>query len=253
MAVSTATPRRVRRRRHGGALLAALAYAAAAYALVTIVQSALGAREEALPAVAAGEELAPVDAAGVRTAADGLALQARAARAQQSVFGLQAANGATGSAFVAWTDGSRSYLLTAQSLVARPLAEGERRVFLRRGERVWGGRVWAVHRESGLAVVVVRGCLAEPLWQQPRRAEPLTPGAPAVLLPGGPDSPIAEGTVTRLQAKRALVTAPADELAVGAPVVAASGVVAGVVVTATGRTYRVAALERACARVRACG
>lgn len=233
-------------------MLAALAYVGAAYALVSIVQSALGTREEARPAVA-GEELAPVDPAGVRTGEDALALQARASRAQQSVFRLEAANGAAGSAFVAWTQGPRTFLLTAQALVARPLAEGERRVFLRRGDRVWGGRVWAVHRESGLAVVWVRGRLAEPLWQQPRRAEPLTAGAPAVVLPGGPESPIGVGAVRRLQPKRALVTAPADELAVGAPVVASSGIVAGVVVAATGRTHRVVALERACARVRSCG
>ena len=233
-------------------MLAALAYVGAAYALVSIVQSALGTQEEARPAVASAE-LAPMDPAGVRTGEDALALQARAARAQQSVFGLEAANGAAGSAFVAWTQGPRTFLLTAQALVARPLAEGERRVFLRRGNRVWGGRVWAVHRESGLAVVWVRGRLAEPLWQQPRRAEPLTPGAPAVVLPGGPESPIGVGAVRRLQAKRAIVTAPADELAVGAPVVASSGIVAGVVIAATGRTHRVVALERACARVRSCG
>ena len=233
-------------------MLAALAYVGAAYALVSIVQSALETQEGARPAVA-GEELAPVDPAGVRTGEDALALQARAARAQQSVFRLEAANGAAGSAFVAWTQGPRTFLLTAQALVARPLAEGERRVFLRRGDRVWGGRVWAVHRESGLAVVWVRGRLAEPLWQQPRRAEPLTAGAPAVVLPGGPESPIGVGAVRRLQAKEALVTAPTDELAVGAPVVASSGIVAGVVVAATGRTHRVVALERACARVRSCG
>jgi hypothetical protein len=252
VAVSTASPRRVRRRRHGGAVLAAVAYAGAAYAVVAIVQSALDGGQEARPAIAA-DGLAPVDAAGGRTAADALALQARAARAQQSVYRLEAGNGATGSAFVAWTQGPRTYLLTAQALVARPLAEGERRVFLRRGDRVWGGRVWAVHRESGLAVVWVSGRLAEPLWQRPRRADPLTPGVPAVVLPGGPESPIGEGTVRRMEAKRALVTAPADELAVGAPVVAASGIVAGVVVAATDRTHRVVAIERACARVRACG
>jgi hypothetical protein len=210
-------------------VLAALVYAAAAYAVVAIVRSALDGSQEARPAVAA-EELA-----------------------QRSVFGLQAANGTTGSTFVAWTQGPRTYLLTARSLVARSLVDGDRRVFLRRGDRVWGGRVWAVHRETGLAVVWVRGRLAGPLWQQPRRAELLTAGAPVAVLPGGPGSPLAEGTVGRVQAKRALVTAPADELAVGAPVVAASGIVAGVVVAATGRTHRIVALERACARVRACG
>jgi hypothetical protein len=126
-------------------------------------------------------------------------------------------------------------------------------VFLRRGKRVWGGRVWAVDRKTALAVVMVPGRLAEPLWQRPRRAEPLTVGAPAVVLAGGPDAPIGEGTVRKLQAKRALVAAPASELAVGAPVVAASGIVSGVVVAATGTTHRVVLLERACARLRACG
>jgi hypothetical protein len=251
VAVSTASRRRVSRRRHGGFVLAALAYAGAGYALVAIVQSARVDPPEA-PPVAVADELTPVEAPGTRAAEDRLALQTRAARAQQSVFGLQAANGATGSAFVAWTKGARTYLLTARSLVARPLADGERRVFLRRGNRVWGGRVWGVHRASGLAVVVVAGRLANPLWQQPRRAEPLAQDATAVVLAGGPDAPIGEGIVRRLQAKRALVAAPASELALGAPVVAASGIVTGVVVATAGTTHHVVALERACARLRSC-
>lgn len=254
MAVSPALAPPVRRRRRRvGALVAAAAYAGAAYAAVAIVQSALAERDGEAVGVAAGPVAPPLtDTVGVRSAADRLALRTRAARAQQSVFRLEAANGATGSAFAAWTDDARTYLLTSRSLVARALSDGDRRVFLRRGERVWGGRVWAVHGDSGLAVVWVQGLLAQPLWQQPRRSERLAVDAPAVVVPGGPASPIGEGMLLSLEAKRGVVSAPADELAVGAPVLAANGRIAGVVVSADGRTHRVVAVERACARVRAC-
>jgi hypothetical protein len=248
MAVSSpVSPPRVRRR-HVGATIAAVVYCAAAGAGVLLVRSALDDDGVARVAVAPPS---PSTAVGVRTAND-LALQARGGRAQQSVFRLEAANGATGSAFVAWTGGGRSYLVTARALVAPALADGARRVFLRRGARVWGGRVWGVHRDSGLAVVWVGGPLEDPLWQRPRLSERLVQDGRAVVVAGGPASALGEATVRSVRGKRIVLAAPPDELALGAPVLAPNGRVAGVVVGTTGGTQRVVAIERACETLRRC-
>ena len=75
-------------------MVAALAYAGAVYAAVVIVQSALDDPEAQVAGVVV-ERVAPADTAGAPTAESTLALQARAARAQQSVFRLEAANGAS--------------------------------------------------------------------------------------------------------------------------------------------------------------
>lgn len=241
-------PSRLRRRL--GAVVAAAAYVAAAGVAYTLVQSAL---DDGTPEVVgvAGGAAAPAGTVATR-GADGLALRAQAARAQRSVFRIEAANGATGSAFAAWREDGRTYLMTARSVVAQALADGQRRVFLRRGDRVWGARVWAVHRDSGLAVVRAEGPLGTALWQQPRRADRLAPETPAVVVPAGPDAPLGEGTVASVEGKLGVVRAPRDELSVGAPVLAAGGRIAGVVVGQNGEGHRVVAIERACARIRSC-
>jgi hypothetical protein len=248
---TTSPPRR--RGRRATAALAAAAYLGAAGAAVAIVRSSVDAGpQEGVAGAAVERRAAPVSPSSTRTAEDRLATQVRAARAQRSVFRLEAANGAAGSAFVAWQADGRSYLVTARSLVALPLAEGERRVFLRRGDRVWDGRVWGVHGDSGLAVVWVRGALAPPLWQQPRRSERLAQDEPAVVVAGGPGAALGDGVATSVSGTVATVAAPVDELALGAPVVAASGRIAGVVVSAATGRHRVVAMERACARLRDC-
>jgi hypothetical protein len=241
-------PSRVRRRL--GAVVAAAAYCTAAVVAYQLVQSALD--DGAPVAGGVGAEAAAPAGAASAGAADGLARRTQAARAQRSVFRIEAANGAAGSAFAAWREDGRTYLVTAGAVVARALADGERRVFLRRGDRVWDGRVWAVHRDSGLAVVRVEGPLGAPLWQQPRRAERLAPQTPATVVPAGPDAPLAEGTVVSVAGKRAVVAAPRDELSLGAPVLAATGRITGVVVAGASGGHRVVAIERACARVRSC-
>lgn len=232
-------------------VVAAAAYSTAAVVAYQLVQAAL---EDRTPIVAgvADETGAPAGAVAARVA-DGLAMRTQAARAQRSVFQIEAANGATGSAFAAWQEGGATYLVTARPVVARALADGQRRVFLRRGDRVWDGQVWAVHRDSGLAAIRVDGALGAPLWQQPRRAERLAPETPATIVAAGPGAPLAEGAVASVEGKRALVTAPRDELSLGAPVLAANGRLTGVVVAGESGGHRVVAIERACARVRSCG
>jgi hypothetical protein len=234
--------------RHLAALVALGAYAAALAIGWRLVDGAFtGATPDASSAVAA-----PVSVAGAGSPED-LALRTLAARAQQSVFEVEGAGGARGAAFVAWTEGSRSYLLTAHQAVAGVLADDGRSVFVERGSRFWNGRIVAAHRDAGLALVRVDTLLADPLWQDLEESERLTVRDAAVVVPPGPNAAFAHGTVGAVTRGRVSVRASVDDLNVGAPVIAANGAVAGVVVSTTpAGVNRVAPIELACEKIRRC-
>ena len=247
MAVHVASPPRRRRLRHLGALVALGAYACALWVGWQIVEGAF----TTVPVEAPKAAVAPV-AVGAATSADDLTLRALAARAQQSVFELEGAGGSRGSAFVAWTEGNRSYLLTAHRVVAGILADDSRSVFVERGSRFWAGRIVAADRPAGLALVRVDTLLADPLWHE-LESEQLALKEPAVVVPAGPDAAFAQGTVSEVRAGRVSVRANVDELNVGAPVVAADGTLTGVVVATTARGVNlVAPVELACSKIRRC-
>jgi hypothetical protein len=247
MAVQVASPPRPRRLRHLGALLALGVYACALWVGWRIVDGAFTTEAVESPKAAAS----PV-AVGGATSADTLTLRALAARAQQSVFELEGAGGSRGSAFVAWTEGNRTYLLTAHRAVAGILADDGRSVFVERGSRFWAGRIVAADRRAGLALVRVDTVLADPLWQE-LETEQLTVREPAVVVPAGPDAALAQGSVSEVRPGRVLVRADVDELNVGAPVVAADGTLTGVVVSTTAHGVNlVAQIELACWKIRRC-
>ncbi len=244
MAVRVASPPS-RRRLHLAALVAAAVYAGALFVGWQIVNGRLPSQA---PDVAAPPAVAGTPA----ISADALATRALAARAQQSVFELEGAGGARGSAFVAWTQGGRSYLLTAHRVVAGILADDGRSIFVERGSRFWTGRIVAADKRAGLAVVRVETALADPLWQE-LEGERLSARDRAVVVPAGPDAGFGESVVTNLRPSRFVLRAGGDELNVGAPVVAANGRLAGVVVSTTpAGINRVAPVELACWKVRRC-
>lgn len=247
MAVQVASPPTRRRLRHLAALVALCVYAGALAVGWRIVDGAFTTEAVEAPKVAA-----PPVAVDGAVSADALAVRALAARAQQSVFELEGAGGSRGSAFVAWTDGARSYLLTAHGAVAGILADDGRSVFVESGSRFWEGRIVAADRRAGLALVRVETVLAEPLWQELEN-ERLSLRDPAVVVPAGPNAAFAEGSVSAVRAGRLSVRASIDDLNVGAPVVAANGVLAGVVVSTTARGVNVVApVELACWKIRRC-
>jgi hypothetical protein len=248
MAVRVATSPGRRRLRHLAALVALGAYAVALAVGWRLVDNAFTEQ----PAEASKAVAAPVAVAGGGSP-DDLAVRTLAARAQQSVFELQGAGGSRGSAFVAWTEGSRSYLLTAHRAVAGVLADDGRTVFVESGSRFWTARIVAADRPAGLALVRVDTLLADPLWQELEEGARLSPRDAAVVVPPGPDAAFAQGSVVAVTQERLLVRAGVDELNVGAPVIASDGTVAGVVVATTpAGVNRVAPIELACSKIRAC-
>jgi trypsin-like peptidase len=244
-------PTRVRRkrRRHGGALLAALAYGLAGFALYQLVAPSFRSESSARPehAVAATPPAATgSDSVGPR---EELALRAVASRVQQSVYTTRAKGAAGGSAFVAWTrEGKISFLLTARSAVAG--ASGK--VLLKRGRQSTTARVVAADSATGLALLRVNDVLHRPLWQQAGNRAPLRRGAAAMAVPAGKTA--AFGLADLAKAAHAFslpgVTGPKY---LGAPVLNEGGRLAGIVVDVSSGDSRLVSLADACKRIRACG
>lgn len=239
---------RRRRSLHVAAAAAAGLYAFAGWSAWTIVDGARAGQDTAGLAVPTVGAVAGVQAMETR---DTLATRVLAARAQQSVFRLEAAGGGTGTAFVAWTARGASFVVAAHRSVEGLLADGGRSVFLQRAGRVWTGRVLRVDRANGLVLVRVPGRLADPLWQS-RRDASLREADGAVVVGAGGATGFGEGVVTAAGPRRLTVSASVGDAGVGAPVLDAGGRVVGVVTGVRGAASTVVPIERACAVVRRC-
>lgn len=243
---------RRRRPRHLGALAAALLYGAAGYAAFVIAAPLWedDGHRSGIGAVAGASS--PSLSTGTK---DLLARRALAARAQPGVYVVEAAAGGRGSAFVAWVQPAkhRSDLITAHAAVAGVLADGGRTVYVRRGSRFWPGRIIRADAEAGLVLVRVQAVLDRPLWQERDQRATLAPGDPALIVPSGPGTAFGEGAVTRIRPDRFELRAGAAPLYLGAPVVAANGRLAGVVVGAdAGGVNRIVPIAEACGKIRPC-
>src|SRR5215211_7218246 len=244
-----ATRVRRKRRRHGGALLAALAYGLAAFAVYQLVAPSFRSQPSAAggePAVAATPPAAGSDSIGPR---EELALRAVASRVQQSVYSVRAKQAAGGSAFVAWTrQGKISFLLTVRSAVAG--ASGK--VLLRRGHQTATARVVAADSATGLALLRVNDVLHRPLWQQAANRAPLRRGAPAMAVPAGKTGAFALADLAKSAHAFSLPRVNGPRYP-GAPVLDADGRLAGIVVDVSSGDSRLVSLADACKRIRACG
>jgi hypothetical protein len=253
----TRQPRRPRRRRfHVAALFAAAVYFGAAYVAYELGRSAWYGEKPAagveVDEAAAEAEPAPAPAASTR---DRAAMRALASRAQQSVYVVESDRSGRGSGFVAWTSGGSSFVIAAHRTFDPMLTEGGRTVFVRRGSQFWTGSIVRAHKPNGLVLIRVDTLLERPLWQQRRPITRLRSGAPALVVPAGPDAPVVEGTARAQARGRIPVAAAAHRLNVGAPVLGADGTLAGVVTeTRPGGINLVVPINGACeAGIRRCG
>lgn len=243
-------PRRRLRVRHAGALVAALAYGAAVFG---VYELATGAREADLPAVGGVQgATAAIEPALATGGGDLLAVRALAARAQRSVYVIEASG--QGSGFVAWVQEGRqrSFVITARAVVEGLLADGGRTLYVKRGNRFWAARLVRADRESGLALIRVDTVLERPLWQLRIDQDPLEAGARALIVPAGPNAAFGEGSIAPAGDAFQLRTGT-EPLHLGAPVVSEDGRLTGVVVgRAEGGANRVVPIDAACGRIRAC-
>jgi hypothetical protein len=245
-----ATRVRRKRRRHGGALLAALAYGLAAFAVYQLVAPSFRSQPSAAgeePAVAASPPAATrSDSVGPR---EELALRAVASRVQQSVYRVGARGASGGSAFAAWTrQGKISFLLTARSAVGG--ASGK--ILLKRGHQTATARVVAADSATGLALLRVNDVLHRPLWQHAANRAPLRRGAPAMAVPAGKTGAFALADLAKSAHAFSLPRVNGPRYP-GAPVLDADGRLAGIIVDVSSGDSRLVSLADACKRIRACG
>jgi hypothetical protein len=235
-----------------GALLAVVAYGAAAFALYHLVGPVLDrdAHPGAVAAVAAAPGETGLTGAG---GLEALALRAAASRVQHSVYIVEGPGDTHGSGFVAWTQVEKiSFVLTARAVVAEAPAEDAHTVYVKHHGLSWPARIVRADRTTGLALLRVNTVLRRPLWQAPDGRESPPAGAPAVVVPAGKEAPLAAGTLSGSSGRFSLQSG--DEAAyLGAPVVADDGSLSGIVVGVTeGGATRVASLSAVCSAFRGC-
>lgn len=235
---------------HFGALVAAAAYATAAFAVYQLVAPAFGGKEAVQEEAAAAQATTGLSPLGP----DALTLRALAGRAKTSTYVVEGAGGAHGTGFLAWVhhDDRASFFLTARSVVAGVLATGGSQVYVKRGNRFWPARIYREDLNTGLAVLRVGTVFERPLWQRPGDRAKLAPDERAVVVPAGTEAAFGEGVLSASDGRFSLRTS-AETIYLGAPVVSDDGRVSGVVVelSPSGES-QIAPVGAACRKIRYC-
>jgi S1-C subfamily serine protease len=186
----------------------------------------------------------------VNRSAAGTAPLAR--RVLRSVFTIKTPT-ELGTAWVAWIEGSSSYLITANHVVRGQVGPG---VMIERKHGSWSGTVVAVDRHNDLALVRVDGRPggAPPLWQRPLRGGPAQ--GDELLLVGSPygfEGTVTTGVVSRVTGRWIQTDAAANPGNSGGPAVAKNGRVVGVLLRGGGENLNFAVpIARVCALLRHC-
>ena len=176
-----------------------------------------------------------------------------AKRVLTSVFTVET-DRAYGSAFVGWTEGSVTYLITADHVVADA---GDPTVAISRRGGTWSGEVIRRDPKNDLAVIRVSGhpAKARPLWQRPGDAARPRVGDQLLLVgsPFGLEGTVTTGVVSRVSRREIQTDAAANPGNSGGPALARDGRVVGVLVSGGGQNVNfVVPIERVCRLVRSC-
>jgi hypothetical protein len=240
-------PRRRLRRLTRGLLVLGL-YLAAAGALYQLGPAMLDDVRAAEPAGVAGAQavLGPGGEPVAPAPAEELAAAVRG-----SVFRLESPAGPLGSAFVAWFAGGRAFLLTAYAAVQPVVADAHGDLIVRRGARTWRATPLRNDNLTGLVVLRVEGRPGPPLWTEPEPVELRDGDGVAVVPPPARDLETAVGAVAVSEGVIRLET-PWHPLSLGAPVIAADGSLAGVVVYTAPGAARISPIGVACGKIRRC-
>jgi S1-C subfamily serine protease len=175
-----------------------------------------------------------------------------ATRVLRSVFTVETPY-STGSGFAAWRDGGATYLVTAYHVVEDV---GSGSVTVARKGGTWSGEISGVDPKHDLAVIRISGrpAKAEPLWQKPRTAPPLT--GDQLLLVGSPfglEGTVTTGVVSRVTKGYIQTDAAANPGNSGGPALDKTGRIVGVLVSGGGENINFAIpIRHVCAKLRAC-
>jgi S1-C subfamily serine protease len=174
-----------------------------------------------------------------------------AARTLRSVFTVKT-DSKLGTAFVAWTNRSGSYLLTANHVVA---GAGSQVQITRKGNE-WSADVIGRDPKNDLALLRANGRpgSAPPLWQKATRPVPKT-GQELILMgsPYGLSGTVTTGIISRVGRKEIQTDAAANPGNSGGPAIDRAGHVVGILVAGGGENINFAVrVERACVHLRRC-
>ncbi|MDQ5820311.1 MAG: trypsin-like peptidase domain-containing protein [Actinomycetota bacterium] len=177
-----------------------------------------------------------------------------AARVLQSVFTIETDEGSYGAGFVAWSDDTGIYVLTANHVVARA---ANPHVTLARKGGSWDGAIVATDKKNDLALVRLQGrpAKATPLWES--NAPPAPPRAGDELLlvgnPYGLEGTVTTGIVSRVTKKEIQTDAAANPGNSGGPALDKQGHIVGVLVSGAGENLNfVVPIARVCVKLRKC-
>jgi S1-C subfamily serine protease len=180
-----------------------------------------------------------------------------AARVLRSVFTVETDYG-LGTGFVAWQEGSATFLVTAHHVVDGNVSSSV--TIVRKGGS-WAGTIEAVDAANDLAVIRINGkpAGAEPLWRRVRSRGRPKAGDELILIgsPFGLQGTVTTGVVSRVTRKQIQTDAASNPGNSGGPAIDKQGRIVGVLVSgvnpAFGQNLNFAVpIERVCVKLRRC-